>query len=185
MQKAARGDPFFFKWGSLDGTSRVFLRLRLRLLSSILLCSLMGWFFDSAEGAALLSWDVDGETLRAVAGMARHDQDICPRLLSAFAHILDGGGASLAFNQQRIAEFADGSLHGRAYSDLRLEGDGAKVCKQPVRHIPSLRGGPAVLLCVGGVGMLAVNFHIHIRTRLLRGSVIGSLALIDRFCCQE
>lgn len=132
-----------------------------------------------------MSWGVDREALRLVAGMARHDQDICPRLLAAFARVLDGGRASLALNQQCIAEFADGPLHGRAYSDLRLEGDGAEVCKQPVRYIPSLRGGPAVLLCGGVVEMLAVNFHMRISTRLLRGSLVGSLALIGRFCCEE
>lgn len=99
--------------------------------------------------------------------MALYDQDICPRLPAAFARVLDGGGACLALDEQRVAEFANGSLHGRADSDLRLEGDGAEVCKQSVRHIPSLNGGPEVLLRVGVVDIVAVNFHMIIRIRLL------------------
>jgi len=164
--------------------SRPFLRLCLRLLGSDLLCSLLWWFFRIAQGPARLSWRVDGEAPHVVAGVAGHDQDICPRLPTALARVLDCGGACLALDQQRVAELANGPLHGRADSDLRLEGDGTEVCKHPVRHISSLRGGPAVLLCIGVVDILAVNFHTDIRIRLLQGSLIGSLALIGRYCCQ-
>lgn len=99
--------------------------------------------------------------------MARHDQDVCPGLLAAFARVLDGGGARLALDEQRVAEFADGPLHGRTDSDLRLEGDRAEICKQPVGCIPSLLSDPAVLFLVGFGGIVAINLHICIRIRLL------------------
>lgn len=117
--------------------------------------------------------------------MARHDQDICPRLPPAFARVLDGRGASLALDEQRVAEFANGPLHGRANSDLRLEGDGAEVGKQPMGHIPSLRCGPAALFCVEGFDISAINFHADINIRLSRSSRLGSLAFVGRYCRQE